>query len=177
MTYSWMNFQHIFWKCPRNLNLFFQSDYFLSGKYHALFVSRRRCLIATKGPLASMVYRSPTNRSPRFSLRTFEVDFSLTWSKKLFIKSILMQWIFSIFRKCYNISKKCWKFITWKMLEIKSRHLTWVGPICIWWKENANEQKRNYLECLHSIIGKATVSNKKWCQVRSVLHECIIAFL
>ena len=44
-----------------------------------------------------------------------------------------MQWISSFFRKCYNIissiSKKCWKFIASKMLEIKSRHLTWVGSI------------------------------------------------
>ena len=52
-----------------------------------------------------------------------------------------------------------------------------VAFICIWWNENAKEQKRNYFECLHRIMGKATVSNKKWCQVRSVLHECINAFL
>ena len=44
-----------------------------------------------------------------------------------------MQWISSIFWKCwklcYSISEKCWKFIASKMLQIKSRHLTWCGPI------------------------------------------------
>ena len=30
-----------------------------------------------------------------------------------------------------SIYEKCWKFIASKMLEIKSRHLTWVGPKCI----------------------------------------------
>ena len=39
---------------------------------------------------------------------------------------------FLIFWKCWklcsSISEKCWKFIASKMLEIKSRHLTWGGP-------------------------------------------------
>ena len=43
-----------------------------------------------------------------------------------------MQWISDIFQKSYkldsSISKKCWKFIASKMLEIKSQHLTWGGP-------------------------------------------------
>ena len=43
--------------------------------------------------------------------------------------TFLMQWISSIYWKCYklnsSISEKCWKFIASKMLEIKSRHLTW----------------------------------------------------
>ena len=30
--------------------------------------------------------------------------------------------------QCYSISEKCWKFIASRMLEIKSRHLTWVTP-------------------------------------------------
>ena len=39
----------------------------------------------------------------------------------------------SIFWKCwklyyYSISQKWWNFIASKKLEIKSRHLTWVGP-------------------------------------------------
>ena len=42
-----------------------------------------------------------------------------------------MQWISDILQKCHksnsSISKKCRKFIAWKMLEIKSQHLTWVG--------------------------------------------------
>ena len=46
-----------------------------------------------------------------------------------------MQWISGIFWKClnsiYSISKKCLEFIASKMLEIKSRHFTWGGPICI----------------------------------------------
>ena len=46
-----------------------------------------------------------------------------------------MQWITSIFQKrlnlSYSISEKCWKFIASKMLEIKSQHLTWVGPLCV----------------------------------------------
>ena len=54
---------------------------------------------------------------------------------RLLISSILMQWISNIFRKYCNIicsiSKKWWKFISSKMLVIKtkSRHLTWVGPL------------------------------------------------
>ena len=43
-----------------------------------------------------------------------------------------MQWISTIFWKCYKLNssifKKCWKFIASKMLEIKSWHLTWGGP-------------------------------------------------
>ena len=43
-----------------------------------------------------------------------------------------MQLISSILGKCwklcYSISEKCWKFIASKMLEIKSRHLTWGEP-------------------------------------------------
>ena len=50
---------------------------------------------------------------------------------RLLISGIFMQF-FSIFWKCCkiiaSISKKCWKFIASKMLEIKSWHLTWVGP-------------------------------------------------
>ena len=44
-----------------------------------------------------------------------------------------MQWIPNIFWKCWNliygISEKCQKFIVQKILEIKSQHLTWDGPI------------------------------------------------
>ena len=47
--------------------------------------------------------------------------------------AFFMKWISDIFWKCWNliysISEKCWKIITWKMLEIKSRYLTWGGPI------------------------------------------------
>ena len=50
--------------------------------------------------------------------------------------AFLMQWISSIFWKCYklnsSISQKCWKFIASKMLEIESQHLTWVGPKCMY---------------------------------------------
>ena len=50
----------------------------------------------------------------------------------LWSNSFLMQWISSTFFKCwklsYSIPKKCWKFIASKILEIKSWHLTWVGP-------------------------------------------------
>ena len=47
--------------------------------------------------------------------------------------AFLMQWISSIFWKCwklcyYSNSQKWWNFIASKMLEIKSRRLTWVGP-------------------------------------------------
>ena len=53
-----------------------------------------------------------------------------------------MQWISSIFQKCWNIisniSKKCWKFIASKMLEIKRRNLTWVGSK--WWIGTPNSK-------------------------------------
>ena len=43
-----------------------------------------------------------------------------------------MQWISNIFWKSWNliygISEKYQKFIIYKMLEIKSQHLTWGGP-------------------------------------------------
>ena len=39
------------------------------------------------------------------------------------------QHFWKCWKLCHSISKKCWKFIASKILEIKSRHLTWVGPL------------------------------------------------
>ena len=45
-----------------------------------------------------------------------------------------MQWIYDILQKHHKLNssifKKCQKFITNKMLEIKSQHLTLAGPMC-----------------------------------------------
>ena len=66
-----------------------------------------------------------------------------------------MQWISSIFWKCwklcYSISKKCWKFIASKMIEIKSQHMTWGGgnsysnPHC----SNLKSMKVDWYSTLH----------------------------
>ena len=55
--------------------------------------------------------------------------------------AFLMQWISSIFWKCwklclYSISKKCCKFIASKMLEIKSWRLTWGGPYLLMFEKH-----------------------------------------
>ena len=87
--------------------------------------------------------------------------------------AFLMQWISSIFQKCCNIissiskkcciiissiSKKCQKFITSKMLDIKSRHLTWVG------------HSKYYIE----IVSKQKIAK---AQGRSQKIRCHMSFL
>ena len=62
---------------------------------------------------------------------TYEYMVQLKSNVDFWFLAFLMQWISSIFSKCwklcYSFSEKCWKFIASKMLEIESWHLTWGG--------------------------------------------------
>ena len=51
-----------------------------------------------------------------------------TFNVKHFWCNEFLAFFWKCWKLCYSISEKCWKFITSKILEIKSQHLTWVGP-------------------------------------------------
>ena len=82
--------------------------------------------------ISNVQYRYTIQNTDILTISVLRIIGPTQVNRRLLISRILMKWISSIFWKCwqlfYSISKKCWKFIASKMLEIKSCHLTWGGP-------------------------------------------------
>ena len=82
--------------------------------------------------ISNVQYRYTIQNTDILTISVLRIIGPTQVNRRLLISRILMKWISSIFWKCWqlfcSISKKCRKFIASKMLEIKSRHLTWGEP-------------------------------------------------
>ena len=100
-----------------------------------------------------------------------------------------MQWISSIFCKCYklnsSISEKCWKFIASKMLEIKSWHLTWGGPMILGLLLHCNKRKivkirgvddHTYIDC--TLYNNAYNISLVWISIKKYIYrQCLLVVI